>query len=108
MEVYSGPCMKIRFRNERLAAIRTDRAAAELRLPIPVIKSARDKLIVIEDAPDERVLREWKSLRYKKLQGDREGQREIRLNDQYRIVFILDESQSPPVVEVLEIGDIHS
>lgn len=100
--------MKIEFMDEKLAVIRTERAAADLKLPISVIKSCREKLIVIEDAPDERVLREWASLRYKKLKGDRDGQREIRLNDQYRIVFILDESRSPPVVQILEIGDIHS
>lgn len=99
--------MKIEFTDPRLAVIRTDRAAAELRLPIGVIKSCRDKLIVIEDAPDERVLRNWKALKYKKLQGNREGQREVRLNDQYRIVFILDESHTPPVFRILEIGDIH-
>lgn len=100
--------MKIEFLDRKLAAIRTDRAAAELKLPIAVIKSCRDKLIIIEDAPDDRVLREWASLRYKKLQGDREGQREVRINNQYRIVFILDETQTPPVVKILEIGDIHS
>jgi proteic killer suppression protein len=100
--------MKIEFVDPKLAAIRTDRAAAELKLPIGVIKSCREKLIVIEDAPDERVLREWKSLKYKKLHGNRDGQREVRLNDQYRIVFILDESQSPPIIKILEIGDIHS
>lgn len=99
--------MKIEFKDPKLAVIRTDRAAAELKLPIAVIKSCQDKLNVVEAAPDERVLRNWKSLRYKKLHGDRDGQREIRLNDQYRIVFILDESQSPPIVQVLEIGDIH-
>lgn len=100
--------MKIEFIDQKWAIIRTERAAAELRLPIGVIKSCRDKLIVIEDAADERVLREWRSLRYKKLQGKREGQREIRLNDQYRIVFILDETQTPPIVKILDIGDIHT
>ena len=99
--------MKIEFIDGKLAVIRTERAAAELKLPVAVIKSCREKLIIIEDAPDERVLRQWASLKYKKLKGKREGQREVRLNDQYRIVFILDESRSPPAVQILEIGDIH-
>lgn len=99
--------MKIEFADPRLAVIRTDRAAVELRLPIGVIKSCRHKLLIVEAARDERVLRNWHALQYKKLQGDREGQREIRLNDQYRIVFILDESQTPPIFKILEIGDIH-
>src|SRR5438094_7497291 len=96
--------MRIEFRDARLALIRTDRAA-QTKLPFAVIKSCRDKLVVIEAAPDERTLRNWKSLRYKKLEGDRKGQRSIRINDQYRLVFILDESQSPPVVTVLAVDD---
>lgn len=99
--------MKIEFADPRLAVIRTARATAELRLPIGVIKSCREKLIVIEAARDERVLRNWQALRYKRLKGDRDGQCEVRLNDQYRIVFVLEESQTPPIFRVLEIGDIH-
>lgn len=98
--------VRIEFKDAKLALIRTERAI-ETKLPISVIKSCRNKLLVIEAAPDERVLRNWKSLEYKKLSGDREGQRQIRLNKQYRIIFILDESQSPPVVQILEVDDIH-
>lgn len=98
--------MKIEFRDSRLALIRTDRAG-ETKLPFPVIKSCREKLIVLEAAPDERTLRNWKSLRYKKLEGDRKGQRAIRINDQYRLVFLLNNSHSPPVVTILNVEDYH-
>ena len=98
--------MRIEFRDKRLALIRTERAH-ELKLPIGVIKGAKDKLLLIESAPDERTLRNWKSLYYKKLSGVREGQRQIRINDQYRIVFLLDESTQPPTAIILEIGDTH-
>jgi proteic killer suppression protein len=46
-------------------------------------------------------------LNYKKLSGNREGQRSIRLNDQYRMVFVLDDTCEPPVIRILEIGDTH-
>src|SRR6185312_1960055 len=98
--------MRIEFRDRRLALIRTERAH-ELKLPVGVIKAARDKLLLIESAPDERTLRNWKSLNYKQLSGDRDGQRQIRLNDQYRITFLLDESTEPPTAIVLKIGDTH-
>jgi toxin HigB-1 len=98
--------MKIEFRDKRLGLIRTDRAA-ETKLPFPVIKSCREKLIVIEAAPDERTLRNWKSLHYEKLHGDREGQRSIRINKQWRLVVMLDESSKPPTIEVLTIEDYH-
>lgn len=98
--------MKIEFRDKRLALIRTERAA-ETRLPFAVIKSTRDKLVAIEAAPDERTLRNWKSLHYEKLKGDREGQRSIRINKQFRMVFELNEDCVPPVVIVLGIEDYH-
>ncbi len=95
--------MRIEFRDKRLALIRTDRAH-ELKLPFAVIKSCKDKLTEIEAAPDERTLRNWKSLYYKKLDGDR---RQIRINDQYRIIFTLDDTTTPPTITILEIGDPH-
>ncbi len=98
--------MKILFQDTRLALIRTDRAF-ETKLPFGVIKSCRDKLIVLEAAPDERTLRNWKSLRYEKLKGDREEQRSIRINDQYRMIFTLDASQSPPILNIVEVCDYH-
>jgi proteic killer suppression protein len=98
--------MKIEFRDKRLALITTDRAA-ETKLPIAAIKACREKLIVIDAAPDERTLRNWKSLRYEKLKGKREGQRSIRLNNQWRLVFLLDEERQPPVIVVLDIEDYH-
>ena len=98
--------MKIEFRDKHLALIRTDRAA-ETKLPFPVIKSCREKLIAIEAAPDERTLRNWKSLRFKKLEGDRNGQRSIRINDQWRIVFTINDASVPPTLTILAIEDYH-
>jgi proteic killer suppression protein len=98
--------MKIEFGDRRLALIRTEKAH-ELGLPFAVIKSCREKLTFIESAPDERSLRNWRSLRYKKLEGDQDERRTIRINDQYRIVFTINTDDNPPVLTVLEIGDTH-
>ncbi len=98
--------MRIEFANDALARICTD-AAHKMGLPITVIKVARRKLIQLEAAVDERDLRNLKGLNYKKLQGPREGQRSIRINDQYRIVFTLAEGERPPVITVIEIDDTH-
>lgn len=98
--------MKIEFADERLARICTDEAH-KLGLPFAVIKAARHRLIQLEAAKDERDLRNLKSLNYKKLNGAREGQRSIRINDQYRIVFILKGGEHPPVLSIIEIGDPH-
>jgi len=53
-------------------------------------------------APDERTLRNWKSLHYEKMGGD---ERSIRLNDQYRLIFTLDTECRPNKVTVLRIWD---
>lgn len=98
--------MRVEFADGGLARICTDEAH-RLGLPFAVIKAARRKLILLEAAIDERDLRNWKSLHYKKLHGDREGQRSVRINDQYRIVFSMSECETPPVITILEIGDTH-
>ena len=97
--------MKIVFADKRLANIRTDRAH-ELGLPFAVIKAAREKLNFLAEAPDERTIRNWKSLNYKRLEGT-DDQRQIRINDQYRIVFTIDNECTPPVITILDIGDPH-
>lgn len=98
--------MRIEYADERLSRIRTPEAH-KLGLPIAVIRQAQKKLILMEQAPDERTLRNWKSLNYKKLSGDREGQRSVRINDQSRIVFELLEDERPPAIRILEIDDTH-
>lgn len=98
--------MIVAFGDSDLAKIETPEAA-KTRFSVAVIKSARRKLTVIRAAPDERALRNWKSLHYEKLKGDREGQCSIRLNDQYRMIFELDDADSPPKVTILAIEDYH-
>lgn len=98
--------MRIEYADERMARICTAEAH-KLGLPIAVIRAAQRKLILLEQAPDERTLRNWKSLNYKKLSGEREGQRSVRINDQYRIVFELLEDERPPAIRILEIDDTH-
>jgi len=98
--------MDIVFADPILALTETE-DAAQTRLPVPVIKSTRRKLTLIRAAPDDRSLRNWKSLHYEKLKGDRDGYRSIRVNEKYRIVFTLDERTQPPTVTIVAIEDYH-
>lgn len=98
--------MEIEFADMTLALIETDDAGAT-RLPVAVIKSARRKLTILRAAPDDRALRNWKSLHYEKLKGNRKGQRSIRLNDQYRMIFELDDEAEPQKATILTIEDYH-
>lgn len=94
------------FADPTLGLIETE-DAGRTKLPVPVIKSARRKLTLLRAAIDDRSLRNWKSLNYEKLKGERAGQRSIRLNDQYRMILTLDESTAPQTVTVIAIEDYH-
>jgi proteic killer suppression protein len=96
--------MRIEFADQLLALIRTDQAH-KLGLPFAVIKSCRNKLHAIENASSELTLRNLKSLNYKKIENTDE--RQIRINDQYRMRFKLDTNTSPPTVTITFIGDPH-
>jgi len=98
--------MRIEFADADLQRICTDEAH-KLGLPFAIIKAARRKLVQLEAAQDERDLRNLKSLNYKKLQGDRDGRRSVRINDQYRIEFTVSEGGPSPVVTIMTIGDTH-
>ena len=91
--------MDVEFRDKTLALVETDRAA-ETRLPISVINSLRQKLVVIRAAPDERTLRNWNSLHYEKMAGD---ERSIRINNQFRLIFTLNTRCSPNKMIILRV-----
>ena len=78
-----------------------------LRLPISVIQSLRKKLSVLRAAPDERTLRNWQSLHYEKLKGNRSHQRSIRLNKQWRLIFELVSKPPPPKIVLIRVEDYH-
>lgn len=93
--------MRIDFANDALKRVCTDEAH-KLDLPFAVIVSARRRLIQLEAALDERDLRSLKSLNYREAQGEHDGQRSIRLEDRYRMLFALSASD-PLTATILEI-----
>ena len=57
------------------------------RLPKDIQRSARRKLLYLDDADDLQDLLAPPGNRLEKLKGDRAGQYTIRINDQWRICF---------------------
>lgn len=98
--------MEVEFSDKDLSLVETDQAA-ETKLPIGLINALRDKLVIIRNATDERTLRNWKSLHYEKLEGRRSGQRSIRINRQWRLVFTIDTKRTPNKITVLAVEDYH-
>ncbi len=93
--------MEIEFGDKKLELIETDRAA-DTKLPIAVINSLRNKLQFLRGAPDERSIRNWRSLHYEKMAGE---ERSIRINDQYRLIFTIDTALQPNKITVLRVWD---
>src|SRR5262245_19470262 len=93
--------------SQKLVLVETERAA-ETSLSVSLINSLRNKLVVIRAAPDERTLRNWRSLHYEKMKRDKTGtQRSIRLNNQFRLIFNIDTQCKPNKITILGVEDYH-
>jgi len=57
------------------------------RLPIEIQRTARRKLLFLDEADSLEDIRAVPGNRLEKLKGDRAGQYSIRINDQWRICF---------------------
>lgn len=73
------------------------------KLPLIIQKTARRKLIYLDDADDLRDLFAPPGNRLETLHGSREGQYSIRINNQYRICFKWLKGKARDV----EIADYH-
>jgi len=74
------------------------------KLPLEIQRTARRKLIYLDDAEDLQDLQAPPVNRFEKLKGNRGGQYSIRINDQWRICFDWIENNARNV----EIIDYHS
>jgi proteic killer suppression protein len=74
------------------------------KLPTNIQKTARRKLLYLEDAEDLQDLLAPPGNRLEKLHSDREGQYSIRINNQWRICFRWENNRAFDV----EIVDYHS
>jgi proteic killer suppression protein len=80
------------------------RGLVSRKLPRDIQRTARRKLLYLNDAEDIQDLRAPPGNRLEKLSGDREGQYSIRINDQWRICFEWIEDLAKDV----EIVDYHA
>ncbi len=72
-----------------------------------VIRAFRKRMQFIRQAKDERDFYNMKSLRYEKLRGDRQHQRSMRLNKQWRLILELERQDDGKLVVIVAIEDYH-
>ena len=79
------------------------RGQVSKKFPKDIQRTARRKLIYLDDAEDLQDLLAPPGNRLEKLKGDRAGQHSIRINDQWRICFKWSNNKAKDV----EIVDYH-
>jgi proteic killer suppression protein len=98
--------MDVAFKDESL-----DRLETETRFSAgfgdAVVKAYRKRMQQIRAATDERTFYAFRSLRFEKLHGDREGQFSMRLSDQWRLIVELHGEAPRKTIYVVEIVDYH-
>ena len=72
-----------------------------------IVRAYRKRMQQIGAASDERVFYAHRSFHFEKLQGQRNGQCSMRLNDQWRLIVELRGSAPKKTVNVVEIVDYH-
>ena len=98
--------MEFRFKSEKLKLLYTNETGAH-RFPPAVVNGFFRVMSIIKSIPDERDLYSLKSLHYEKLKGTRGklGERSLRLNDQWRLIIMLETDPRGKTILVVEIGD---
>lgn len=72
-----------------------------------IIRAYRKVVSIVLAASDERDLYTMRSLHFEKLEGNRAGQRSLRLNKQWRLIVRLEPTREGKLVVVIEIVDYH-
>jgi toxin HigB-1 len=77
------------------------------RLGHEVFRAFLQKVQILVNAESEADLYAIKSLHFEKLAGDRQGQRSIRLNRQFRLVFTIHKTDDGTLAWIIEVVDYH-
>lgn len=98
--------MEVKFTDAALDRLETD-AKYDAGFPADIVKAFRNRMQVIRAAVDERVFYQLKSLRFEKLKGSRSHQHSMRLNDQWRLITVLEGEAPKKVIVIVGIEDYH-
>jgi toxin HigB-1 len=98
--------MDVEFASAALDRLETDPSYTNNLSPAPV-KAYRRRMQQIRAAVDERDFYAARGLRFEKLQGDRQHQHSIRLNDQFRLILELVGVGRAKRIRIVEIADYH-
>ncbi len=72
-----------------------------------VVKAFRKRMQFIRGAANENDLTGMNSYRFERLKGDRKDEYSIRLNDQFRLIFLIEKADDGNTLVILDIEDYH-
>ncbi len=98
--------MDVHFEDAELGRLEAD-PGFTAGLDAAIVKVFRKRMQFIRAATDERAFYNMKSLHYEKLKGDRDGQRSMRLNDQWRLLLRIEQDDTGKWVVIISIADYH-
>ncbi|HSV11533.1 MAG TPA: type II toxin-antitoxin system RelE/ParE family toxin, partial [Hanamia sp.] len=78
----------------------------KMRYSSEVVKMYRKKLVILENARDSRDLRMFKSLHFERLTGNKLGLYSIRVNDKYRLEFLINNEMDIVIEEIIIIEEL--
>ena len=99
--------MRIDFEDDDLRRLYEERDFVLPRIGPEVTKAFRKTVGFLVAAPTQADLREYRALRLKKLQGDRQGQYSVRLNRQWRLIIRFETDSDGQLLVVIEVVDYH-
>jgi toxin HigB-1 len=99
--------VRFQFKDKKLAALYIEEKDAH-KYP-GVVDDFFEVMAIIVSALDQRDLYVQKGLRFEKLSGKRgkQGQRSLRLNQQWRLIVTLEEDEQGAYLQILGIEDYH-
>ena len=99
--------MRFRFKTKKLETLYTEEKNAH-KYP-NVIDDFFEVMAIIDAALDERDLYANKGLHFEKLAGQRgkQGQRSLRLNQQWRLIVTLEKDKDGSLLLIIDIEDYH-
>lgn len=98
--------MEVRFTDPTLEKVEAD-ADFDGGFSKAVVKAFRKRMQYIRSAVDERDFYKMNSLRFEKLQGKRQHQYSMRLNDQWRFVIEVEGEKPNKKIVIVGIEDYH-
>lgn len=99
--------MRIDFEDDDLRRLYEERDVVLPQIGPEVTKAFRKTVGLLAAAPTQADLRNYRALRLKKLQGNRQGQHSVRLNHQWRLIMRFETDSDGQFLIVIEVVDYH-